>query len=74
MPQTLIEQLAVDGIMVLPLGAERGDQVLERVTKLNDGSVKRETLADVRFVPLVSGALPEDDRRAARQLREAGHG
>ena len=74
MPQTLVEQLAVDGIMVLPLGAERGDQVLERVTKLADGSLKRETLADVRFVPLVSGALPEDDRRAARQLREAGHG
>ena len=74
MPLTLVEQLAVDGIMVLPLGAERGDHVLERVTKLADGSLKRETLADVRFVPLVSGALPEEDRRAARQLREAGHG
>jgi hypothetical protein len=56
------------------LGAERGEQVLERVTKLSDGSLKRETLVDVRFVPLVSGALPEDDRRAARQLREVGHG
>jgi protein-L-isoaspartate(D-aspartate) O-methyltransferase len=69
MPQTLVEQLAVDGIMVLPLGAERGDQVLERVTKQADGSLKRETLADVRFVPLVAGALPEEERRALGKVR-----
>ena len=74
MPETLVEQLAVGGIMVLPLGAERGDQVLERITKLEDGSLKREVLADVRFVPLVQGALPEDDRRAARTVREVGNG
>jgi protein-L-isoaspartate(D-aspartate) O-methyltransferase len=74
MPQTLADQLAVDGIMVLPLGAERGEQVLERVTKLADGSLKREVLADVRFVPLVSGALPEEERRNARPLREVGNG
>jgi protein-L-isoaspartate(D-aspartate) O-methyltransferase len=53
------------------LGAERGDQVLERVTKLSDGSLKRETLADVRFVPLVAGALPEEERRAVSKV---GHG
>jgi protein-L-isoaspartate(D-aspartate) O-methyltransferase len=73
MPQMLVEQLAVDGIMVLPLGAERGDQVLERVTKLNDGTLKRETLADVRFVPLVAGTAPEEGR-ATRPLREVGNG
>jgi hypothetical protein len=28
----------------------------------------------VRFVPLISGALPEEDRRTARPLREVGHG
>jgi protein-L-isoaspartate(D-aspartate) O-methyltransferase len=69
MPQTLVEQLAVDGIMVLPLGAERGEQVLERVTKLSDGSLKRETLVEVRFVPLVAGALPEEERRAQGKVR-----
>jgi protein-L-isoaspartate(D-aspartate) O-methyltransferase len=69
MPQTLVEQLAVDGIMVLPLGAERGDQVLERVTKQSDGSLKRETLVEVRFVPLVAGALPEEERRALNKVR-----
>jgi protein-L-isoaspartate(D-aspartate) O-methyltransferase len=64
-PQTLVGQLAVDGIMVLPIGPERGEQVLERITKLADGSLQRETLAEVRFVPLVSGALPEEDRGTA---------
>jgi protein-L-isoaspartate(D-aspartate) O-methyltransferase len=74
MPQTLVDQLAPGGIMVLPLGAERGEQVLERLTKLEDGTLKREVLADVRFVPLVGGAVPEDDRRAARRLDEVRHG
>jgi protein-L-isoaspartate(D-aspartate) O-methyltransferase len=70
MPQTLAAQLAVDGIMVVPVGPERGDQVLERVTKQADGSLKRDVLADVRFVPMVEGILPEDERRLA--ARSAG--
>jgi protein-L-isoaspartate(D-aspartate) O-methyltransferase len=70
MPQMLATQLAVDGIMVVPLGPERGDQVLERVTKQADGSLKRDMLADVRFVPMVEGVLPEDERRVA--ARSAG--
>jgi protein-L-isoaspartate(D-aspartate) O-methyltransferase len=74
MPQTLVDQLAVGGIMVLPLGPERGEQVLIRVTKLEDGSLKQDRLTDVRFVPLVGGALPEDDRDAALRAAKAGHG
>jgi len=74
LPQTLIEQLGVDGVMVLPIGAERGDQVLERITRQADGSLKREVLADVRFVPLVAGALPEEDRRALRSVAGGGNG
>jgi len=73
LPQTLADQLAVGGIMVVPIGAERGDQVLERITKQADGTLQRETLIDVRFVPLVAGAVPEDDRRAVRGLREVGN-
>ncbi|HVT53861.1 MAG TPA: protein-L-isoaspartate(D-aspartate) O-methyltransferase [Dongiaceae bacterium] len=75
MPQTLIDQLAVGGVMVLPLGPERGEQVLIRITKLEDGSLKQERLADVRFVPLVGGALPEEDRGAAsRAAQRASNG
>jgi protein-L-isoaspartate(D-aspartate) O-methyltransferase len=70
MPQTLAAQLAVDGIMVVPIGPERGDQALERVTKQADGGLKRDVLADVRFVPMVEGMLPDDERRLA--ARSAG--
>jgi protein-L-isoaspartate(D-aspartate) O-methyltransferase len=73
MPQTLATQLAVDGIMIVPIGPERGDQVLERVVKQEDGSLKRDILTEVRFVPMVEGLLPEDERRlAARSVGANG--
>ena len=64
-PQVLIDQLAEGGIMVVPVGAERGDQVLLRLTKTPDG-LYQEILTEVRFVPLVGGALPEEEGRVAR--------
>jgi hypothetical protein len=37
--------------------------------------MKQERLADVRFVPLVGGALPEEDRGAAsRAAQRASNG
>ena len=56
MPDRLIEQLADDGVMVLPLGAQGGDQDLMRIRK-KDGQVSTEKLFPVRFVPLVAGEL-----------------
>jgi len=53
-PDKLVEQLADDGIMVLPVGAQGGDQDLVRVSK-KQGEVKIETLFPVRFVPLLPG-------------------
>lgn len=52
-PPALLEQLAVGGIMIIPLGDHVADQQLYRVTKTEAG-VSAEPLADVRFVPLVS--------------------
>ncbi len=63
-PQTLVDQLAVGGIMVLPVGPDKGDQVLIRLRK-NENGIEFDHLADVRFVPLVGGALPEDDAKIA---------
>jgi len=60
--------LAEGGVMVVPVGAERGDQVLLRLTKRPDG-LHQEILADVRFVPLVGGALPEEEGRSPRTAR-----
>ncbi len=59
-PDTLVDQLAVGGIMVLPVGPDKGDQVLIRLRKMESG-VEFDHLADVRFVPMIAGALPEDD-------------
>jgi protein-L-isoaspartate(D-aspartate) O-methyltransferase len=56
-PEKLVDQLAEGGVMVLPLGAQGGDQDLIRVTK-QDGKIREESLFPVRFVPLVAGEAP----------------
>jgi protein-L-isoaspartate(D-aspartate) O-methyltransferase len=58
MPETLLAQLAIGGIMVLPLGPERADQELMRVRRL-ESEITTEKLCDVRFVPLLPG-LPAE--------------
>ncbi len=49
-PVVLLEQLAVGGRMVVPVG--RGEQVLVRIRRTKEG-YKRENLLPVRFVPMV---------------------
>ena len=51
-PAALIEQLAVGGRLVMPVG-DRAAQRLVRVCRRSDGSLDTEALAGVRFVPLV---------------------
>ncbi len=59
LPQTLVDQLADDGgIMVLPLGPPSGAQVIIKLTKSQTG-VARENLIPVRFVPLLPGQAKE---------------
>jgi protein-L-isoaspartate(D-aspartate) O-methyltransferase len=50
-PQALIDQLAVGGTMVVPVGSVYDDQVMTILRKTDEGVVKRETLP-VRFVPM----------------------
>lgn len=57
MPEALIDQLAIGGIMLVPVGPDPVNQTVERVIKTEKG-VSREKLMPVRFVPLVAGALP----------------
>ena len=54
-PKMLLAQLAVGGVMVLPMG-EDGSQALQVITKTADGFYT-EPLIPVRFVPLQSGVL-----------------
>lgn len=57
-PQTLVDQLAVGGVMVLPLGPHGGPQQLVKLTKTEEG-LRREDLILVRFVPMVPGKARE---------------
>ena len=53
-PQKLVEQLKVGGVMVIPYG--EGDvQVMKRFVKQPDGSVKEEVYDRFSFVPMLGG-------------------
>jgi protein-L-isoaspartate(D-aspartate) O-methyltransferase len=53
-PDALLEQLILDGRLVIPVGAEGSSQCLVRVTRESNTSYRRDNLGGVRFVPLVS--------------------
>jgi protein-L-isoaspartate(D-aspartate) O-methyltransferase len=52
-PQELVRQLKLGGIMVLPVGRRHGDQRLLQVRRAEDGITTRD-MGPVRFVPLVA--------------------
>jgi len=51
-PEPLIAQLKIGGVLVIPVGGTSFFQSLIRITKLQDGKLKRENLGGVAFVPL----------------------
>jgi len=53
-PPLLFDQLAVGGIMVIPIGVDEHDQRLTKITKTTEGAETID-LGGVRFVPLVAG-------------------
>jgi len=52
-PRALVEQLAPNGRIVMPLGEPGWVQELVKATRQADGSLKQENLGGVRFVPLI---------------------
>ena len=57
-PETFMDQLADDGIMILPLGSHEGSQHIIKLTKSQTGT-QRENLIPVRFVPMLPGQAQE---------------
>jgi protein-L-isoaspartate(D-aspartate) O-methyltransferase len=57
-PQALVDQLAVGGVMVLPVGPSGGHQTLVRIVRTERG-IERTELIAVRFVPLLPGEARE---------------
>ena len=54
LPEVLLQQLAVGGIMVVPVGSDANEQQIVRIRR-TDAGFEREALLPVRFVPLVPG-------------------
>lgn len=52
-PPPLLEQLAIGGRMVIPVGKRFGTQYLILVAKNMDGTISSRNIMPVRFVPLV---------------------
>jgi protein-L-isoaspartate(D-aspartate) O-methyltransferase len=57
-PEALVEELAVGGMMMLPLGPHGGSQRLVKLIKGEQG-IKQDDLIGVRFVPLLPGKARE---------------
>ncbi|HWT11200.1 MAG TPA: protein-L-isoaspartate(D-aspartate) O-methyltransferase [Allosphingosinicella sp.] len=65
-PQALLDQLALGGTLVMPLGEPESVQKLVKVTYRADKQYAQEDLGPVRFVPLIGKqAWDEEGRRAA---------
>lgn len=52
-PEPLLEQLAIGGRLVIPVGRSYDSQVLVRVRRVSDRDYRNEHLCGVRFVPLI---------------------
>ena len=60
-PPVLLDQLAPDGIMILPVGGDDEDQQLLKCRKRGE-EVEYETLWPVRFVPLLADTVDDSGR------------
>jgi len=72
-PEPLLEQLAIGGTLVIPIGPTPRTQELLRVRRTADEAFTREELGPVRFVPLV-GAMGwgDDAATVATPVRPSG--
>ncbi len=52
-PEALKAQLAIGGVLVMPLGAPHAAQSLIRLVRVSEGAYEQEDLGAVRFVPLI---------------------
>ena len=54
-PDALLDQLKIGGLMVIPLDTAKGDQVMKRILKLGEDSFKEEKFETYRFVKMLQG-------------------
>lgn len=56
-PTSLLDQLAPNGVLVMPLGSTKDTQMLTRIHKEKEGGLTSQSMLPVRFVPLVRRAM-----------------
>ena len=65
-PEALLDQLALGGRLVIPVGPDETSQTLVRVTKEGPDQFRQEDLTQVRFVPLIGEQGWPDEERVLR--------
>ena len=55
LPNALIEQLKVGGVLVIPIDNIKGSQDMLRITKVSDGELEKEQFEQFEFVPMLKG-------------------
>jgi protein-L-isoaspartate(D-aspartate) O-methyltransferase len=53
-PRALMDQLAIGGCLLSPVGQAGGNQFMKKICREQDGSYREEDLFGVRYVPLTS--------------------
>jgi len=64
-PAALVDQLAVGGRLVIPVGPDPRTQNLLRLRKRDDHTIRQEDLGGVRFVPLIGAQGWRDEKSTA---------
>ena len=59
-PAALLDQLAVGGVMVMPVGGRDRIQILQQTRRTEDG-IETQDLMEVRFVPLLPGLVANNE-------------
>ena len=54
-PEKLVDQLEINGKMIIPIGKQAEVQHLCLITKNDDGKINKEKILPVHFVPLLNG-------------------
>jgi protein-L-isoaspartate(D-aspartate) O-methyltransferase len=70
-PESLKQQLAIGGRLVIPVGSTLRMQKLLRVRRLGTDEYREEDLGDVRFVPLIGAAGWADESATAPTWEKA---
>ncbi len=74
-PQNLLDQLAIGGRLVIPVGADMRSQELVRIRRTGEHEFDEESLGRVQFVPLIGSqgwaldGAPVTPRRERRPIR-----